>query len=620
MIARTCAVVLLAAAIGIGFMRPGVPSPEPTVSEFLLAWESQHYLQAAELTTGNPKVVATELADAYQRLDASNLDLSMLSVSQQGKAAYARFNAAIELGGNGLTWSYDNGFGLADGPHGWRVTWSPSDIVAGMTSREQLAVVSSWKQRSSLNDSANQPLAVPSEVYRVGVMPGQLKNAQRTAKGLAAATQIPAVQIEGQMDQALPGQFLALLTLSPTEYGALRPKLNGIPGLVVRKRKESLFNSIAPDVVGSVGTETASVLRTNGMQYRPGTTVGLTGLQEAFQRQLTGTPETEVVLQQAGLAAVILHTWPGTTGKPVHTTLNSSVQLAADHALAHSPASAAIVAVQAGTGKILAVASHTAGRMPSLQPLSGQYEPGQAFTIVSSAAILSTGLSPDAPVPCPANSPVGKRIFYNEPREPTGDTWSFRTDFARACSTAFAGLALRPQNVAGSLTTASKNFGIGGWQLPVSSFSGGIGQASGQAMLAAEMIGTGDVRVSPLGMALAASVVDSGKWHAPSLVTDPNLAEPNSAPRGTTSAKVLTELRALMRDAAKSPANAVADIGGDVYAQGGSAHYGSDHLWINWFVGYRGGIAFAVVELGKSASSSVSSLAGNFLQGIQAGS
>jgi cell division protein FtsI/penicillin-binding protein 2 len=620
MTARICAVVLLAAVIGIGLMRPGVPSAEPTVSSFLLAWESQHYLQAAELTTGNPKVVATELADAYQRLDASNLDLSMLSVSQQGRAAYARFNAAIELGGSGLTWSYDNGFGLADGPHGWRVTWSPSDIVAGMTSREQLAVVSHWRRRSYLLDSANHPLAVPSEVYWVGVIPGQLKNPQRTAAGLAAATKLSAVQIEGQMDQALPREFLALLTLSPTEYAALRPKLSGIPGLVVKKRTERLFDSIAPDVVGSVGTETASVLRINGMPYRPGTTVGLTGLQEAFQRQLTGTPETEVVLQQSGLAAVILHTWPGIPGKSVRTTLNSSVQLAADHALAHSPASAAIVAVQAGTGNILAVASHTAGRMPGLQPLSGQYEPGQAFTIISSAAILSTGLSPGAPVPCQLNNPVGKRIFYNEPREPDGDTWSFRTDFARACSTAFAGLALR-QNVASSLKTASEDFGVGGWQLPLSSyFSGRIGQSSGQATLAAEMIGTGDVQVSPLGMALAASVVDSGKWHAPSLVSDPGLAEPSSAPRGTTSAKVLTELRALMRDAAKSRANAVADIGGDVYAQAGSARYGSDSLWINWFVGYRGSIAFAVVELAKSPSTGVSSLAGSFLQGIQAGS
>lgn len=626
MIARVSAVVLLAAVVGIGLMRPGVPSAEPTVSAFLLAWESQHYLQAAQLTTGSPKAVATELADAYQRLDASNLNISMLSVSQHGKAAYARFNAAIELGGSGLTWSYSNGFGLAYGPHGWRVAWSPSVIVAGMTSREQLAVVSSWAAgtgtagRSYLLDSANHPLAVPSEVYRVGVIPGQLTDPQRTAVGLAAATKLSAEQIEGQMDQAPTGEFLSLLTLSPSEYAAMRPRLRSIPGLQFRQLKERLFQSIAPDVVGSVGTETASVLRDNGMAYRPGTTVGLTGLQEAFQRQLTGTPETEVVLQQSGLAAVVLHTWPGTPGKSVHTTLNSSVQLAADRALAHRPASAAIVAVQAGTGKILAVASHKAGQMPGLEPLSGRYQPGQAFTIISTAALLSTGLSPGAPIPCPSSNLVGGRTFYNEPPEPNSSPSSFRTDFAHACSTAIAGGLALGLNAADLIKT-SQDFGIGGWQLPVSDyFAGRIGQPSGKGMQAADMIGSGDVRVSPLGMALAASVVASGKWHAPSLVTGPGLAGSSSAPRGTISPKVLTELRALMRDAAKSSSNAAADVGGDVCAQAGSARYGSAHLWINWFVGYRGTIAFAAVELGKSPSTSVASLAGSFLQDIQAGS
>jgi cell division protein FtsI/penicillin-binding protein 2 len=621
MIARASAVVLVAGVVGIGLMRPGVPSAEPTVSAFLLAWESQHYLQAAQLTTGSPKAVATELADAYQRLDASNLNMSMMGVSQHGKAASARFNAAIELGGSGLTWSYNNGFRLAYGPHGWRVAWSPSVIVAGMTSREQLAVVSSWNSRAPLYDSANHPLAVRSEVHLVGVVPGSLTDPQRTATGLADVTKLSAEQIEGQMDQALPGKFLPLLTLSPAEYAALRPKLSGIPGLQFSQLKERLFDSIAPDVVGAVGTETATLLRINGIPYRPGTTVGLTGLQEAFQRQLTGTPETEVVLQQSGLArGRPLHTWPGIPGKPVHTTLDSSVQLAADHALAHLPSSAAIVAVRAGTGKILAVASHTPGRMPSLQPLSGRYQPGQTFTIISTAALVPTGLSPSDPIPCPSSNQVDRRIFHNEPPAPNPSPASFRADFANACSTAIAGGLALGLNAA-DLVKTSQDFGIGGWQLPVSDyFAGRIGQPSGKGMLAADMIGTGDVRVSPLGMALAASVVDSGKWHDPSLVTDPGLASSSSAPRGEISPKVLTVLRSLMRDAAKAPSNAVADVGGDVYAQAGSARYGSAQLWINWFVGYRGTIAFAVVELGTSASASTASLAGSFLQDIQAGS
>ena len=609
-------VVVVAGLVGVGLVRPGVPSPEPTVSQFLLAWESKHYLQAAELTTGPPRTVAAALDRAYERLDASNLTLSMNGISQHAETAHAQFDASIDLGGTGLVWTYQGAFTLRDGSSGWRIVWSPSVIVPGMTDKEQLAVNSGFYPRSQLLDSAGRPLGVPSKVYEVGVIPELLGNPARTASALAAITQIPEDQIQGQIEQTLQNEFLELITYTPNEYDKLRASLATVPGLQVRERTERLFESIAPDVVGTVGNETAAVLRTNGVEYRPGTTVGLSGLQATFQRQLTGTPRTEVVLQQSGEAAVRLHTWPGTPGTSVRTTLSAPIQVAADNALASLPTSAAIVAVQAGTGKILAVASHKPGNMPGLDPLSGAYEPGQAFTIVSSAAILSNGLAPTDPVPCPSSNTVGGQVFTNDPPEPDlGMAPSFRTDFAHACATAFAGGLSLSLN-AGELGKASQEFGIGDWQLPVSgSYAGQLGTPDGQGALAADMIGSGDVRVSPLDMALVASVVDSGRWRAPSLVS--GLADPSSATRAPVSPQVLGSLRGLMRGAMSTASNRVADVGGIVYGQVGSAPFGSGHgLHINWFVGYRGNIAFAVALIGSSTSDSAATLAGSFLHNL----
>jgi len=620
---RAAVVIIGAGLVAVGLARPGTSSAEPTVAQFLLAWESRHYLAAAQLTTGNPRVVAAALASAYQRLDASNVSLSMNNISQRGRTARAGFEADIDLSGSGLPWSYSGGFALRDGTGGWRIVWSPSVIVPGMTDREQLAVVSQFYPRAQILDSASQSLIVPSTVIEVGVYPGKLANPAKTAAALSAVTQIPADQIEGQIEENLQDDFLELISYTPSEYASLQPSLSAIPGLQVKEVSEPLFESIAPDVVGSVGTETAGVLRTDGVLYRPGATVGLSGLEEAFQRELIGTPRTEVVLQQSGQAAVDLKTWPGAAGTPVHTTLDSAVQLAADDALAGLPTSAAIVAVQPSTGKILAVASRTVGGMPSLSPLSGEYEPGQAFTIISSAALLATGrLAPSDPVPCPASNSVDGTVFTNDPPEPDlGSTPSFQSDFSHACATAFAGgLALSLS--ASDLTRASEAFGIGGWELPVDgAFAGQIGQPTGEGLLAADMIGTGDVRVSPLDMALAAGVVQSGQWQAPSLVV--GLTDPSSASRSIENDEVLAALRGLMQAAMQTPQNRVANVGGDVFGQAGSAPFGSGILRSDWFVGYQGDIAFAVVQLSNPASTpdaSAAALTASFLQDLRAGS
>lgn len=619
---RVSALAAAAALVGVGMARPGISSAEPTVGQFLLAWQSRHYLAAARLTTGDPHVVAAALASAYQRLDASNVSMSIRGVSQRGRAARASFEADIDLSGSGLLWTYTGGFALTDGRDGWRVAWSPSVIVPGMSDKEQLAVVSQFYPRSQVTDSAGQSLIVPSKVVQVGVYPGMLASPAKTAAALSAVTQIPADQIEGQIEENPQSDFLELLSYTPAEYAGLRQTLSAIPGLQVRQVTERLFDSIAPDVVGAVGTETASVLRTEGVEYRPGTTVGLSGLEAAFQRQLVGIPRTDVVLQRSGTAAVELKTWPGTPGTPVRTTLDSGVQLAADQALGQLPASAAIVAVQASTGKILAVASQTANGMPALDPLAGRYQPGQAFTIISSAALLSGGhLTPGDPVPCPPSNSVDGKVFTNDPPEPNlGSSPSFQADFAHACSTAFAG-GLSLSLTASDLAKASSTFGIGGWELPVSSyFAGQTGKPAGEGALAADLIGAGDVQVSPLGMALTASVVASGRWHAPSLVW--GMTDPSAAPRTAVSSQVLAALRSLMQAAMQTPRNKAANVGGNVAGQTGSAPFGSGQLRSNWFVGYQGDIAFAVVQLSNAATTPAASavpLAAAFLHDIRAG-
>jgi cell division protein FtsI/penicillin-binding protein 2 len=611
------ATALLLLGVVLGWATPE-PTAEPTVQAFLLAWENGQYGAAAALTTGSPVAVAAALQAAYTDLGAAGLTLGMASVTQHDGTAWARFDASVDLGRGGANWDYRGSFSLRRAGSGWKVLWRPAVIAPGLRPGLRLAVISSMPGRAQLLDADGKPLAPASLVYTVGVVPGQLRDPAETADALASATGLPSDQVLGWITEAPGAGFLELVRFTPAGYHRLSGRLSRVPGLIVQRQRLRLFGSTAGAVSGQVGGEAASLLQQEGIPYRPGTTVGLSGLQQSFQRTLAGTPTTEVVIANAaGHVVSVRQRWPGRPGTDVRTTIDASVQEAASKALRSAPGSAAIVAISPTTGHIIAVAEHDAGGMPPVHALSGKYPPGQAFTVVSTAALLNTGLiGVNSQIPCGSSNPVGGEDFTNNPPVPGGGT--FRADFANACSTAFAGLSLRL--TAKDLEAAAAGFGLGKpWQLPLSAFAGSMREPGNQAELAEESIGTGSVQVSPLDMAIAAGVVQSGTWHPPSLVTDP--PDPGLTPTVPFGTQVVSALQTLMRSTVTSGAGQAADVGiAPAYGQVGSAPYGTGGLRAAWFIGFQGNVAFAVLELTRSAATSAAPLAGQFLNGLQAGS
>ena len=352
------------------------------------------------------------------------------------------------------------------------------------------------------------------------------------------------------------------------------------------------------------------------MPFRPGTTVGVSGLQQTFQRLLVGTSTTEIVEENAdGQIVTVLKRWPGRTGTEVRTTINANVQLAADSAVGLAARVGGDRGRLAGNGQVLAVAEHDVPGMPQVSALAGKYQPGQAFTIVSTAALLSSGLDLNTPIPCGVSNAVGGENFTNDPPEPNLGT--FRSDFANACGTAFAGLSLRLN--AKQLTAAATDFGLGAsWRLPLSvaSFTGTMRTPSNQAELAEETIGNGNVQVSPLGHGPGRGrgpVRDLAPAHA-----GDQPARSRAEPPG--SVRAAGRVRACGPSCAStvtSGAGQAANVTGTpVYGQVGSAPDGAGH-WSSWFVGFQGDVAFAVLELTNSASDSAAPLAGHFLSGLK---
>jgi cell division protein FtsI/penicillin-binding protein 2 len=587
-------------------------SAEPAAQAFMLDWQQQQYGAAGALTTAAPGTVMTALKEAFAQVDATQLFLSMNRIVQHGGTAQASFTASVSLAGEEHVWTYHGQFGLRRVNGDWKVDWAPSVINPSLGQGERLAMVTQFPTRASVLDAEGNPLELPAPAYEVGVWPDRLASQAATARDFARVTRLQAGQVLGQIAAAPPNQFVRLATLDPATYAGLSAGLRGVPGLVVRRVSERLFQAKATGLVGAVGSEVDPRLRADGAFYVPGTTVGLSGLEQKYQRQLLGTPTTEVVaVNSAGAQTSVLARWPGVPGTPVRTTISRSVQNAALRALNGVPNSGEIVAVQASTGQILAVAQHQAsGALPAAGALNAKMVPGMAFTVVSAAALLSDGLKPSRLISCENSFIVGGQTFTSDG---TGEQKPFSSDFADGCSTAFVGVSELLS--ASQFDQVVKAFGIGAnWsQLQVPAFSGSVPTATGKADLAAETIGQGNVRMSPLSMAMVAAAVDTGSWHTPQVVA--GSADPPSDPGAALDANAISGVRALMQTAVSSGAAHAASLpGAQVYGQVGLVHTGSG--WMSWFVGYRDHIAFTVIESGKTAQLSAAALAGAFLSAI----
>ena len=605
--------IAAAAIVAIGVLVIGLAtgfgselSAEPTAQSFLLAWQQQQYAAAGALTTAPADTVAAGLRGAVAQLDAPQIFLSMKSVVQHGSTADAAFTATVDLAQQGRVWTYQGHLSLRRVGGAWKVVWAPSVINPNLGPGERLAVMTTFPDRAAVLDAKGNPLQVKATAYVLGVVPDRLKSPANTARAFAKPTGLQAGQVLGQITAAPPHSFLPLATLDPPTYARLLPSLRAVPGLEVRPESQRLFQSKATGLVGAVGSEINKRLRADGALYAPGTTVGLSGLERKYQRELLGTPTTEVAaVNSAGQQTAVLAQWPGSAGIPVRTTIDSSVQDAALTALDGVPNSGEIVAVRASTGEVLAVAQHQAsGPLPADGALNAKLAPGAAFTIVSAAALVEKGVSLSTSIPCASSFNVGGQTFASEG---TGEQRPFSTAFAEGCGTAFAQLSERL--TATEWTQVVREFGIGAhWSgLQVPAFSGSVPGATGQASLAAQTIGQGNVRMSLLSMAMVAATVDAGRWHVPQVLQASDPPDAGAA----LDASVMNTVRGLMRGAVRSGAAQPASRPGpQVYGQVGMVHTGSG--WMSWFVGYRGDIAIAAIETGKTPELSAAALAGAF--------
>jgi cell division protein FtsI/penicillin-binding protein 2 len=407
-------------------------------------------------------------------------------------------------------------------------------------------------------------------------------------------------------------------TLSEARYEQVKPIIFPVPG--TRFESQSGTMAVTPDleahVVGSVGPITAQELSQLGTPYDATDNVGQIGVESEYERQLAGTPS--VVIQVVGPDGSVLGTADTIAGKaaaPVQTTLDLATQKAAEEALNGEALPVALVAIQASTGDVLAAVSRPDNTSFD-RALQGQYPPGSTFKVITSAALLATGLTPSSPASCPAMITVDGKMFHNFEGEAALHL-SLLQAFEESCNAAFIGLAENLPNQA--LVTTAGQFGFGTTLQPgLPVFGGQIPSPVDEVEKVADSIGQGRVLASPLQMAGVAAAVDSGAYHAPTLV----VGAPDATMTPTMlSPSVVASLRIMMAGVVTNGTGTAVDLSGGptVYGKTGTAEFGDANppMTHAWFIGFRGDLAFAVVVEGGGVGGTVAApIAAKFLRDL----
>jgi cell division protein FtsI/penicillin-binding protein 2 len=302
----------------------------------------------------------------------------------------------------------------------------------------------------------------------------------------------------------------------------------------------------------------------------------------------------------------------------VRTTLDQAAQAAVEVALGTTTSPTAVVVVDAA-GNVRAVASRPLGEFN--RAFGGAYAPGSTFKVVTTAALLGRGVTPDTTVECQQTTNAGGRQFRNFESSSLGPV-PFGVAFAQSCNTAFISTSADVPDT--DLVAAAESFGFNAdYSVGLSTEGGSFPVPASVTEHAAAVIGQGKVTASPLHMATVAATVVDGTWEPPVLFRDPppgGEQVPAAPPATHLAAGASDTLLGLMRRVvAEGSGTAAAVPGADIAGKTGTAEYdqGDPPPTHAWFIGIRGDLSVSVLVEGGGVGGQVAApLAGQVLAGL----
>ncbi len=557
----------------IGVTPPPAVDARATITRFLDALKNNDFASMYALLAKDSKAAMTQDAftkkynDALDAMGVKKLDYEVHTQTLNPDTALVGYSITYHTA---LFGDLQREFSAALNKEGgeWRVEWNNNLILPELANGDVLKTDYQIPARGNIYDQNGQPIVAQSDAYALGVTPGKINpNSEGLlVSELSKVCGMPPDEIKALYAGAAPDWYVGVCEVSADQAKAVLDM--GLGGLVVNPYNSRFYfdSGIAPQVVGYTQLIQPQQLdQYRRMGYRGDENVGQSGIEKSMESYLAGKHGgTLYVVDPNGQLVKQIAAANPQAADSVYLTIDQNMQYWAQQAL--TGYNGAIVVLERDTGRVLAMASspefdpnafdannfNNSYLINNLlndtnQPLvnraaQGQYPLGSVFKIIAMSAALESGLyEPQTTYDCKYDFTelngivlhdwtwefcqnalkAGKQC--NNPSTTPSGLITLQQGLMRSCDPYFWHISvdLFNNNRAADITNMAHAFGVGS---PtgiddIAEATGSVAVPSTLIQATNQVIGQGDVTVTPLQVArFVAAVGNGGTLYQPQLV------------------------------------------------------------------------------------------------------
>ena len=272
-------------------------SPEEALDAFVQGWQTQDWAELSRLVAPESADPSGTYADFYDELQVVSTAIEAGQIQQDAGTAVVDLDVTIDLDQLG-PWAYPTTATLVMHDGHWLVDWQPATLYPALRDGRTVERLRIWPDRGELLAWDGTPLRTDLPVVSIGIEPQRIEDRDVLLPALSELTGVPEADIAAALDApgVQPDWFVPVTKIRAEAFVPLESEVMALEGVVVQEGTDRLgpTEGYASQLRGATGPITAEQLEAWGAPYDATSTVGRSGLELSYERELAGSPTGEV--------------------------------------------------------------------------------------------------------------------------------------------------------------------------------------------------------------------------------------------------------------------------------------------------------------------------------------